>query len=137
MHSKFCSVMGADLACLSVLKRETGVPKKHLLTHDAEMWRRGVRTRVNNRGVGPNKSKLCRTLKLCSQPFSKRACGQGMRVYGTHLRAHALKTEIFSEKSVVLEKRKNGFTKTLFSFFAWAFCLVAQRRISCFKGKGS
>ena len=43
------------------------------------------------------------------------------KTFGTHLRAPALKTKIFSKnKSVVLAKRKNGSTKTLFSLvFQW------------------
>ena len=43
-------------------------------------------------------------------------------IFGSHLGTLALKTENFSKKSVVLVKRENGFTKTLFSLFSRVFC---------------
>ena len=43
-------------------------------------------------------------------------------IVGTHLRTPALKTGDFSKKSVVLVKRKNGFTKTLHSLFSSVSC---------------
>ena len=43
-------------------------------------------------------------------------------IFGSHLGTLALKTRDFSKKkSVVLVKRKNGFTKTLFSLFFQGF----------------
>ena len=41
--------------------------------------------------------------------------------FGSHLRTPALKTKSLVKKSVVLVKRKNGFTKTLFSLFFQGF----------------
>ena len=65
---------------------------------------------------------------------------------GTHLRAPALKTEIFRKKSFVLVKRTSGLAKTPFSLFFLGFSvegtglarrLVARRGILGLQSKGS
>ena len=69
------------------------------------------------------KRRLMAQMQLLGESVSTAmATSIGISLLGGHLRTLALKTESFSKKSVVLVKRENGFTKTLFSFFSRFSC---------------